>query len=140
MPHPNTVDGLHLFRRDPRVKFLDSSSSYREIFAQTDLMVTDYSSVAFDFAYLRKPIVYAQFDRESFFNGSHSYTEGYFDYERDGFGEVEDTLEGTVERIIEYMASDCQIKEKYLKRMDDTFAFNDRNCCRRVYKKIMENM
>lgn len=140
MPHPNTVDGLHLFRRDPRVKFLDSSSSYREIFAQTDLMVTDYSSVAFDFAYLRKPIVYAQFDRESFFSGSHSYTEGYFDYERDGFGEVEDTLEGTVERIIEYMASDCQIKEKYLKRMEDTFAFNDRNCCRRVYKKIMENM
>lgn len=53
---------------------------------------------------------------------------------------MEDTLEGTVERIIEYMASDCQIKEKYLKRMDDTFAFNDRNCCRRVYKKIMENM
>ena len=83
--------------------------------------------------------MYAQFDRESFFNGSHSYTEGYFDYERDGFGEVEDTLEGTVERIIEYMASDCQIKEKYLKRMEDTFAFNDRNCSKRVYERIIEN-
>ena len=46
---------------------MDSSYSYKDIFAQTDLMITDYSSVAFDFAYLRKPIVYSQFDRDSFF-------------------------------------------------------------------------
>ena len=139
MPHPNTIDGLHLFRQDPRVKFMDSSYSYKDIFAQTDLMITDYSSVAFDFAYLRKPIVYSQFDRESFFSGAHSYTEGYFDYERDGFGEVEHTLDGTIDRIIEYMADNCQMKEKYRKRMDETFAFNDRNCSKRVYEKIIEN-
>lgn len=48
MPHPNTIDGLHMFRHDPRVKFMDSSYSYKDIFAQTDLMITDYSSVAFD--------------------------------------------------------------------------------------------
>lgn len=139
MPHPNTIDGIHLFHQDPRVKFMELSCSYRDIFAWTDLMVTDYSSVAFDFAYLRKPIIYAQFDRDSFFNGSHSYTEGYFDYERDGFGEVEETLEGTVERIIQYMSEECRTKEKYLRRMDATFAFSDRNCCRRVYEKIKEN-
>lgn len=139
MPHPNTIDGLHLFRQDPRVKFMDSSYSYKDIFAQTDLMITDYSSVAFDFAYLRKPIVYSQFDKESFFNGEHSYTEGYFDYERDGFGEVEQTLEGTVDRIIEYMADNCQMKAEYLKRMDETFPFNDRDCSKRVYEKIIEN-
>lgn len=139
MPHPNTIDGLHMFRHDPRVKFMDSSYSYKDIFAQTDLMITDYSSVAFDFAYLRKPIVYSQFDRDSFFSGAHSYTEGYFDYERDGFGEVEHTLDGTVERIIEYMADSCQMKEEYRKRMDETFAFNDRNCSKRVYERIIEN-
>ena len=55
-------------------------------------MLTDYSSVAFDFAYLRKPIVYAHFDKEAFFSGEHSYTAGYFDYERDGFGESDCVL------------------------------------------------
>ena len=139
MPHPNTIDGLHLFHQDPRVKFMDTTYSYKDVFAQTDLMITDYSSVAFDFAYLRKPIVYSQFDRESFFSGAHSYTEGYFDYERDGFGEVEHTLDGTIDRIIEYMADDCRMKEKYRKRTDETFAFNDRNCSKRVYEKIIEN-
>lgn len=48
-------------------------------------MVTDYSSVAFDFAYMKKSLVYAQFDREAFFEGQ-TYDEGYFNYETDGFG------------------------------------------------------
>lgn len=37
------------------------------------------------------------------------------------------------------MSNDCRMKEKYQKRMDETFAFNDRNCSRRVYEKIIEN-
>lgn len=136
MPHPNTVSGLHYFKHHPDVQFLDTAYSYRDIFAETDLMVTDYSSVAFDFAYLRKPIVYSHFDKKEFFSGGHSYTEGYFDYERDGFGEVEETKEQVVDRIIEYMASGCQMKAEYLERIEKTFAFNDKNCSQRVYEMI----
>lgn len=138
MPHPNTIAGLDLFKHDKRVTFLDATNSYRDVFAQTNLMVTDYSSVAFDFAYLRKPIVYAQFDKEEFFNGEHSYTEGYFDYERDGFGEVEYSLDTVVERVIEYMKADCVMKEEYLKRIEETFAFNDQDCSKRVYETILK--
>ena len=138
MPHPNTVSGIHYFKHDSRVLFMDSTYSYRDVFAQTDLMVTDYSSVAFDFAYLRKPIVYCQFDKEEFFNGEHSYTEGYFDYERDGFGEVEETLESAITRIIEYMDAGCKVKPLYLDRIENTFAFSDKNCCRRVYETVLK--
>lgn len=138
MPHPNTISGLHYFKHHLKVKFLDTTYSYRDVFAETDLMVTDYSSVAFDFAYLRKPIIYSQFDKDEFFNGGHSYTEGYFDYERDGFGEVEETKEAVVNRIIEYMSSGCQIKAKYLDRIEKTFAFDDKNCSQRVYEMVME--
>ena len=53
------------------------------------------SSVAFDFAYLGKPVIYAQFDKEEFYE-KHDYKAGYFNYERDGFGEVVYDLESTV--------------------------------------------
>lgn len=139
MPHPNTIDGLHFFTHDERVMFMDNTFSYKDVFAQTDLMVTDYSSVAFDFAYLRKPIVYAQFDKEDFFNGEHSYTEGYFDYERDGFGEVEYTLDDVVDKIIEYMKNGCKMKDEYKERIDNTFSFSDQNCSKRVYDMIIKN-
>ena len=94
MPHPNVINYIDWFDRNDYVEFLNISTKYRDIFSTSGLVVTDYSSIAFDFAYLRKPVVYAQFDKEEFFAG-HTYDQGYFDYERDGFGEVEYNLKST---------------------------------------------
>lgn len=138
MPHPNMITGLKYFKKHKNVQFFDMTKSYREVFAQTDLMVTDYSSVAFDFAYLRKPIIYSQFDRAEFFNGAHSYTEGYFDYDRDGFGPVTTDLDATVDAIITAMGEGCRLDETYRKRIDATFAFDDQNCCKRVLERYLE--
>ena len=35
---------------------------YSDMLTKASLMVTDYSSLSFDFAYLKKPVIYAQFD------------------------------------------------------------------------------
>lgn len=139
VPHPHFRVYAERFISNDEVSVVPKETSYRDIFSESALLVTDYSSVAFDFSYLKKPVLYTQFDKETFFSGRHTYTKGYFDYERDGFGEVEYDLDSTVDRIIEYMANDCQLKEKYRKRIDDFFAFHDKNNCQRVYEKIMEN-
>ena len=138
-PHPNLQPHISIFHKNDSVLFLGADTAYRDVYASSALVVTDYSSAVFDFAYMRRPVIYAHFDREEFFGGGHVYTEGYFDYERDGFGEVEHDLDGTVERIIEYMANGCQMKDEYRARADRFFAFNDRNNCQRVYDKLMEN-
>ena len=115
---------------------------YNEIYAKSKLVVTDYSSAAFDFAYIRKPIIYTHFDKEEFFGGGHimGNAVGYFDYEKDGFGEVEYDKEGTVNRIIEYIENGCKLKPEYRRRIDEFFAFDDKNNCKRVYEKIIENL
>ena len=136
-PHPNLWPYISLFEANPDVRLLGSDCEYRDVFANTSLLLTDYSSTVFDFAYLRKPVLYAQFDREQFFDGSHSYTKGYFDYEQDGFGEVEYDLDSTVSRLIEYMENECRMKPQYRERVDRFFAFDDRNNCKRVYEAIL---
>lgn len=136
MPHPNLINYIHWFEHDERVKFCSINDKYRNIFSVSSLIITDYSSVAFDFAYLRKPVIYCQFDKEKVFNGGHIYNKGYFDYEKDGFGEVEYDLEGTVNRIIEYMKNGCELKDKYRHRIDSFFAYGDRDNCRRVYDEL----
>lgn len=138
MPHPQMISLMPAFKFSSKVKVLDAKSCYRDMFAQSDLLITDYSSAIFDFVYLRKPIVYTQFDQETFFGGGHSYEKGYFDYERDGFGEVEYDLDSTIDRIIEYMENGCKLKDKYRERIDNFFAFNDRGACERIYNKIIE--
>ncbi|MBO5570671.1 MAG: CDP-glycerol glycerophosphotransferase family protein, partial [Clostridia bacterium] len=136
-PHPNLrLSGIQ-FRHDSRVEVLSTDVSYRDIYATSSLVLTDYSSAVFDFAYLRKPIIYCQFDREEFFSGEHMYTKGYFDYERDGFGEVEYDLDSTIDRIIEYVGNDCKLKPMYRDRIDSFFAYSDQNNCQRVVEKIL---
>ena len=138
MPHPNTITKIDLFDHNEKVKFFSINDEYRDVYAQSNLVLTDYSSAAFDFAYLRKPIVYTQFDKEKFFDGTHVCVQGYFDYERDGFGEVTYDLDSTVETLIDYMKNDCKLKDKYRERIDSFFAFNDQNNCERITKKILE--
>lgn len=137
-PHPNMQSHMDAFNASPAINLMNINTSYNEVYARSSLVVTDYSSAVFDFAYLRKPVVYCQFDSEEFFSGKHTFTKGYFDYERDGFGEVEHDLDGTVDRIIEYMENGCVLKDKYRERIDSFFAFNDNNNCQRVYERIIE--
>ena len=140
MPHPTIQPHLKLFHLPKEITVCGIDTSYRDIYAQSNLVVTDFSSAVFDFAYLRKPVLYTHFDKEEFFKGEHVYTQGYFDYERDGFGEVEYNLESTVDRLVEYMENGCQLKDKYRKRIDNFFAFNDKNNCQRVYEMIRRDI
>lgn len=137
-PHPAVEPYMdRMFDLNDNILILKDDTTYREVFAKTNLMLTDFSSVVFDFAYLRKPVVYAHFDKEAVFAGGHTYAEGYFDYERDGFGEVTYNLEDTVNCIIDYIKNDCQLKDEYRKRIDNTFAFSDKESSKRIYEHLI---
>ena len=134
--HPNLSPVLPLIKADSRVRFLDKSTAYREVFAETSLLVTDYSSVAFDFAYLRKPVIYFQFDRAEYFGTT--YGAGYFDCARDGFGPVVSSVEDLRQAIVAAVESGCRLHAEYRGRIDAFFAFNDRGNRRRVYEAILD--
>lgn len=127
--HPSHAPNLEDFNSD----FVEviTNINYRDIFSKAELIITDYSSVAFDFAYLRKPVIYAQFDKEEFFE-THTYTKGYFSYEEDGFGPVVYNYEDTINTIINQDYTD----KKYEDRINKFFEFNDKNNSKRVYDKI----
>ena len=36
------------------------------------------------------------------------------------------------------MKNGCKLKDKYRERIDNFFAFNDRNNCQRVYEEILK--
>ena len=109
---------------------------YQKEFTSSSLLVTDYSSVFFDFAFLKKPVVYSQFDKEQFFSGEHSYTKGYFSYEDNGFGPVCYDLDTTVTEMIKVIENDCKNSEMYIKRIEDFYEYFDDNSCKRVYENI----
>ena len=109
--------------------------NYQELIEKSSLLITDYSSIFFDFAYLKKPIIYYQFDYHQY--RSSQYPEGYFNYKRDGFGPVYSNINNVVNSIITLIKSNCTIKQEYLDRMIEFFTFSDENNSERLYKQLI---
>jgi len=139
MPHPNIIPHIDVFDRPDEVKFFGLDTNYRTVYAESDMILTDYSSAAFDFAYLRKPLAYMHFDYEEFFSGDHVATPGYFNYKENGFGEVTGTVEETVDLIISYMKDGCKLRDVYRERIDSFFVYSDQNNCRRILERIVSS-
>ncbi|MCQ4635275.1 CDP-glycerol glycerophosphotransferase family protein [Anaerovorax odorimutans] len=139
--HPAFSSQIKDFEGNEVIKVADEEADYQKLFRENMLMVTDFSSVAFDFAYMKKPIIYSQFDHDTFFAG-HSYDKGYFEYERDGFGPVCYNYEDTVAAIIQSVKNGCKMETQYIERVNQFFAWKDKNNCERVYRAIldMDNM
>ncbi|MEU3457901.1 CDP-glycerol glycerophosphotransferase family protein [Micromonospora sp. NPDC006766] len=112
-----------------------TTRTVQDALRQCDLFITDYSSTAFDVAYLGTPLIYAQFDAEEFWTIG-GYRKGYFEHGEDGFGPVCETAEETVNAIIRYLENGCVREEEYSRRAADFFAFQDRNNCQRVAAAI----
>ncbi|MGN1269636.1 MAG: CDP-glycerol glycerophosphotransferase family protein [Clostridia bacterium] len=107
---------------------------YSTLFKECSMFITDYSSTHFDVAFLQKPIIYYQFDQDKFFN-SH-YNKGYFDYGKDGFGELIEEEENLVNKIIFYIKNNCEIEKKYKDIIKNTFHYLDYNNAQRILVEI----
>ena len=135
--HPSHMNQWRDFDGNDTISIWKDLIPFRRVFNENALFVTDYSSTAIDFAYLGKPVLYAQFDREDFF-GAHTLSHGYFDYERDGFGPVCTDYESTVKGIIEILKNDCSEPDIYSERVKKFFAYRDRHNCRRIYEELIK--
>ncbi|WP_237208710.1 CDP-glycerol glycerophosphotransferase family protein [Rothia nasimurium] len=62
------------------------TGSYEQAFLQATEVVTNYSSAVLDAAYIGTPVLYYQWDRESFFDSQHYFPR--LDFEKDGLGPV----------------------------------------------------
>ena len=136
VPHPN-LDISEFIHTSPRVR-IEKAPSYTKLYEKSALLVTDYSSVAFDMAYLDKPIIYAQFDVSEFFSGEHTYGAGYFDYEKNGFGKVANTLDEVVSLVIQCIENECALEPKYRDRINEFFEYRDGRACERVVQRLLD--
>ena len=135
-PHFEVHRFLDCFHADnPRVHIADfKNNDVQQLLIESDILITDYSSVFFDYGYMRKPVVYYQYDEAAF--RAVQYKEGYFDYRRDGFGPVTETEDGTVDCIRRILKNGNRPEDVYLDRMNAFYKFNDTKNCERVYKAI----
>ena len=108
----------------------------QQLLIDSSILVTDFSSIFFDFAYMGKPEVFYQFD-ENEYRKKH-YHKGYFDYREDGFGPVITASDELIEWINDCVDRDAQIESYYFERINSFFDFRDNHNCERTFNAIIE--
>lgn len=136
-PHYEMQDYCYCFNSlGNNVKLADKYSyDISDLIFSSRLLITDYSSISADFFYLRKPVIYYQFDEKSFF--SKHYSKGYFDY-KDGFGPSFDREEDVIEEISRKIKNDYYVSETYQAKYKEYFIWNDIKNCDRIYKNVIK--
>ena len=81
-PHRDTQRFIDMYETDnPYLTICDYEHfNVQQLIKSSAFMITDYSSVQIDFAYMKKPLAYFHFDYEDY--TLHHYHKGYYDYEK----------------------------------------------------------
>lgn len=120
-----------------RIRLLDAATAdIPGLLRSCDLLVTDYSSVQFDVAYLGTPVVYCPFDEEEYVAGHSAFS--WFRVERDGFGPVARDAAATVEAIERYAGTGFAREPEYEERVGSVFAHRDKLSCARLTDEVDE--
>ena len=109
----------------------------QEHFARAAVMVTDYSSTAFNAAYIDRPVVYFQFDADQVLGGAHVGRQGYFRLRprRVRSGHQDRCRRGVA--IDEIARAGRAPAPEYQRRIDATFPRRDGRCSKRVTEAIL---
>lgn len=135
-PHWSIQPFAELFKTNSSHVVIAKSKDYdvQALLNSSNILVTDFSSIFFDFAYLKKPVIYFHFDKDEY-NRGH-YQEGYFSYKNDGFGDIAYDYVQLINLIFDSISLDFKMSNKYLDRRNNFFNINDRNNSKRVYNIV----
>ncbi|MFA9376836.1 MAG: CDP-glycerol glycerophosphotransferase family protein [Lachnotalea sp.] len=134
--HPKFKEYLSNFVIDvKRIRFIPfGEEPLNELMMKCKMLITDYSSVAWDTYYQYKPVVFYQFDLVEY-NETHG---SYIDMEQELFGERVDDVLPLISLIEEYAKKDFQLKAEYRDMHEHYFKYIDDDNSKRICEHIMK--
>lgn len=84
----------------------------RELYIISDLLITDYSSVFFDYLCLKRPIIFYTYDIDTYRDQLRGF---YFDFENDAPGPLVQTTDQLIEAIEQASVTDAASSETLLR-------------------------
>lgn len=115
----------------------NDNNDYNQLISDSKMLITDYSGIAFDFAYLNKKVIYCQYDR-AILEHLALYENIVDDWKDAGFGPVLYNYEDSIKEIVESINNDCQNSDYYNERINSFFDYFDKNNSKRVFEEILK--
>lgn len=128
-PHPEVASLVRAMPgpRSPRIRVAGPDEGIQGLMCASDVLVTDYSSVFFDMAYMGRPCVFYQFDADRYHSGH--YGDPVVDVA--DFGSVADDPDGVIGAV-----RDAITRRVGARCPDGFFMHRDRGNCGRIFDAI----
>ncbi|MCM3567385.1 CDP-glycerol glycerophosphotransferase family protein [Neobacillus mesonae] len=130
--HPNMQKFSYHFQGAPVRVINQGEVDVQYLLKESAIMITDYSSVGFDFSFLYKPIIYYQFDRNRFIGKRPSH----LDLENDLPGDIVTNLEDILDRLHYYAENHYKMSPRNKQRADKFLKYRDLNFSKRIYDVV----
>ncbi len=133
--HYLVKENIDWSRYDNFVIECDAEWDIQELYLISDMMITDYSSVMFDYSILKRPMIFFAYDLDNYKNNLRGF---YFDMFEEVPGPICQTNEEMIGFIKNYTEDDYQTQfgEKYKKWSEKFNPFDDGNASKKVIELI----
>ncbi|MBE5957553.1 MAG: CDP-glycerol:glycerophosphate glycerophosphotransferase [Lachnospiraceae bacterium] len=133
--HYLVVDRLDMSSFGDFTKDVCNYDDITELYMISDMLITDYSSVFFDYANLKRPILFFMYDLEKYRDVLRGF---YLDIEKDLPGPIFRTNDELVEAIKDIDKITAENKEKYQQFYDRFCCVDDGFAAKRVVEKVFK--
>ena len=139
-PHPLLQDYIPLFNTSSkRIIIVDQNKEDLQVLINNSkMLITDFSSVYFDFIYQKKPILFFQFDYKQY--RTNHYAEGWFNYDNNPFGGVADNLNDLIISLRKVVRDQFQVSAEYKENYKFLFPTCDSLNSKRAFEIIYSSL
>lgn len=136
-PHYEIQKYLHCFEIEKERVVIANKNDFdvQYLLNTASLLITDYSSVYFDFAFMKKPILFYTFDKDQFLH--YHYQQGYLDVDNNPFGKSYSKQVEIINSLKKSIENKNVISKDVEKQVEYFFEYRDNNNCERNYKAIL---
>ncbi len=133
-------DNFNDVKLSKNINILPKDAEITKEIMKSNMLITDYSSIAYDYLYMDMPILFYQFDKDEYEEKIGSY----IDLNTELFGEVAYTSEECVEKIVKIINNDWKHLENVLEKVERLrpkfLEYIDKNNSKRVYELIEQKL
>lgn len=131
------IKEINIDEYSSNIEILSNNTNVQEQLLSSSLLITDYSSVAWDYLFLDKPVLFYQFDYDKY----KKYNNSYISMPEDLFGPVTRGYKETTELINNFINGNINDDSKKNTQMKNKFIkYNDSQNSERVIQAILDKV
>jgi len=132
--HP-FVSKLYENKNFSNILFYDSQSDIYPVLKYTDILITDYSSVYFDFLLLGRPIIFFDYDKEEYEANINGFVYNYEEFTPGEHVKNQQNLLSVLKKVIHQQNDEFKLqREELLKKL---YTFKDAKSSQRICKELL---